>query len=186
MGVDNDRFVCELGPLPISSVDRDSWKIGWEAAAMLDCLMSGGTLSQGHVLVAPARVVARESTRTIPVSDPFLAGLIARARAHLDKPFGVEWFVEHGKRSRRWLEMRFRDELGHTPMEIINRLRVGKARDLLANPGGESRSLTDIAAQCGFTDLRQLRVVFNRHTGMTPAQYRRAHLLRPPPSVVIE
>jgi len=179
MGVDNDQFVCEQGPVPITSIVRDDWKVGWEAAAMLDCLMSGGTLPKTHVLIEPARVEARQSTHTIPIFDPFLAGLIADARAHLDKPFGVEWFVERGKCSRRWLEMRFQTEIGQTPLAVINRLRVGKARDMLADPTHESLSLSDIAAQCGFADLRRFRIVFYRHTGMTPKQYRRAHP-RPP------
>ena len=172
IGVDNDQFVCEQSPVSISSVERDDWKVGWEAAAMLDRLMSGEKLSKTHVLVDPARVEARQSTRTIPVTDSFLAGLIAEAREHLDRPFGVEWFVERGKCSRRWLETRFRAELGQTPLVIINRLRVGKARDMLANTG---QSLSDIAVQCGFSDLRRFRVVFFRHTSMTPKQYRQAH-----------
>jgi len=172
MGVDNDSFVCEHGPVPITSIERDDWKSGWEAAAMLDQLMSGGKLPRNHVLTDPARVEARESTRTIPVTDTFLAGLIAEARGHLDKSFGVEWFVERGKCSRRWLETRFRAELGQTPLVILNRMRVGKARDMLANSG---QSLSDIAVQCGFSDLRRFRVVFYRHTGMTPKQYRQAH-----------
>jgi len=147
-------------------------------------LMSGRKLPQNPVLIAPVRVEARQSTRTIPVADPFLAGLIAEARAHLDKSFGVEWFVEHGKCSRRWLETRFRAELGQTPLTVINRLRVSKARDLLTSPGHELLRLSDIAAQCGFADLRRFRVVFQKHTGMTPKQYRRAHPRAP--TVAIE
>jgi len=183
MGVNNDRFVCEQGPVPITSVDRNDWKVGWEAAAMLDCLMSGQTPPVNPVLIEPRRVEARQSTRTMPVTDPFLASLIAEARANLHKPFGVEWFIEQGKCSRRLLEMRFRAELGQTPLMVINKLRVGKARDLLADSKHELLRSADIAAMCGFPNLRRFCIVFRKLTGMTPKEYRRAHAR--PPAVVI-
>jgi len=171
MGVDNDLFVCEQGPAPLTSIVRDDWKKGWEAAAMLDRLMSGRRLEKNPVLIAPLRVEARQSTSTIPVADPFLAKLISEARAQLGKPFDVKWLVERGNCSRRWLEMRFRAELGHTPLEVINRLRVDKARNLLANP---RLKLAEIAAQCSFADPGRLREVFTKLAGMTPKEYRAA------------
>jgi len=174
LGVDNDEFVCEQGPVPISSIARNDWKAGWEAAAMLDRLMSGRTFLENPVLIEPERVVTRKSTDTMPVNDPLIAGLVAGARAQLDKNFGVEWFVEHGKRSRRWIETRFRKVLGQPPAVIINKLRVDKARGLLADAKNETMKLSAIAAQCGFRDLRRFRIVFSAHAGMTPKQYRAA------------
>ena len=175
MGVDNDQFVCEQAPVSLTSIVRDDWKTGWEAAAMLDRLMSGKPIEENPVLIEPVRVESRASTRTLPVSDPFLASLVAEARARIGEPFGVEWFLEHGKCSRRWLETRFRAELGLTPLAVINRLRLGKARDLLVEPESERLRLSDIARQCGFPSQQRFRIVFRKHTGMTPRQFRREH-----------
>ena len=41
LGVDNDPTVCEFCRPTLSSVSRDAWRMGYEAAAMLDILMSG-------------------------------------------------------------------------------------------------------------------------------------------------
>jgi len=181
MGVDNDQFVCEQGLVPLTSIVRNEWKLGWEAAAMLDGLMAGAKPPRKPVFVEPVRVEARKSTSTLPVTDPFLARLVAEARANLDKPFGVEWLMARGNCSRRWLEMRFHATLGRTPLEVLNLMRVGRARDLL---GDASLSLSDIARQCGFTDSRRFRLVFNKHMGATPRQYRRDRLRAP--AVAIE
>jgi LacI family transcriptional regulator len=173
-GVDNNPSVCELSPVPLTSIARNDWKVGWEAAAMLDRLMHGEAIPQKPLLIKPEGIVTRKSTETMAINDPVLARLVAEARQQLHKPFGVNWFVQHSKQSRRWLEMRFREVLGQSPLAVINRLRVAKARELLAGAGQEERRLSDIAAQCGFADLRRLRLVFTKHTGITPKQFRHA------------
>ena len=174
LGVDNDQTICDLGSVPLTSIARNDWKAGWEAAAMLDRLMAGKTISTNPVLIEPERVVVRKSTETMPVDDPFLARLIADARTELGKPFGVEWFVQRSGCSRSWLERHFRAELGHPPLTILNRLRVARAREILSDAGRETLSLSAIAAQCGFADLRRFRLVFTKHMGATPKQFRRA------------
>ncbi|MDR2673351.1 MAG: DNA-binding transcriptional regulator [Opitutaceae bacterium] len=174
LGVDNDPAVCQLGPVALTSIARNDWKVGWEAAAMLDRAMAGAAPPQTPLLIEPEQVVPRKSTETMAVHDPFVADLLAELRRHLDKPFGVEWLVRHSGRSRRWLELRFREALGQPPLAVINRLRVARAKELLAGAGHEAMSLSDIAAQCGFADLRRLRLVFTKHTGMPPKRFRRA------------
>jgi AraC-like DNA-binding protein len=54
---------------------------------------------------------------------------------------------------------------------VITKLRIDRARQLLVAPG--RRTLTDIAATCGFHDLRRFRLTFERHVGISPAKYRK-------------
>jgi LacI family transcriptional regulator len=170
MGVDNDPAVCELGAVPITSVARNDWKVGWEAAALLDRLMNGEATSGAPILVAPERVVQRASTEAFAVDDAFVAGLLAEMRARIEKPFGVEWLMEKTGRSRRWLELHFRKTVGKSPYAVITQLRVAKAQELLA--GKTHMPLTDIAAQCGFSDPRRFRIVFRQATGVLPKAFR--------------
>ncbi len=170
IGVDNDPVICELGAVPITSVARNDWKVGWEAAAMLDRLMNGEPPPRVPHFVEPEQIVERKSTDTLAVDDAAMAGLLAELRENLDKPFGVEWLVERSGRSRRWLELRFREELGRSPREVIHQLRVARARELLA--GDKQMSLTDIAARCGFADLRRFRMVFRHVQGVLPRKFR--------------
>ena len=41
LGVDNDVTLCELADPPLSSIDQDLERIGYEAASLLDRLMAG-------------------------------------------------------------------------------------------------------------------------------------------------
>lgn len=58
-----------------------------------------------------------------------------------------------------------------TPGQYVRKLRVDYAMNALA--GGDS--LSDIAAQAGFSDQSHLGRVFRAATGMTPRQFRLAH-----------
>jgi len=57
-----------------------------------------------------------------------------------------------------------------TPMEYINKIRIGKAAQmLLAQP---TFSATDIAFECGFSSAQYFTTVFKRHFRKTPQAYR--------------
>lgn len=63
----------------------------------------------------------------------------------------------------------FKNATGQTPHQWLIRLRVERAKDLLAN---RSMNLSIIAEECGFTDQSHFTKVFSRETGMTPAVWR--------------
>lgn len=172
LGVDNDPVACELCQPPLSSVSRNDWKVGWEAAALLDRLIRGDSPPLPPVVrVPPDGVVARRSTDTLAVEDPQIALLTQYVRAHLGEPFGVERLLERSKMSRRLLERRFKECLGRNPYTFIIEERVNLARKLLAAP--EQLTLTDVASACGFSELRRFRLTFQRIAGMPPAEFRR-------------
>jgi AraC-like DNA-binding protein len=64
----------------------------------------------------------------------------------------------------------FRDVFGETPHEYLTRVRVEKARHLLAVTG---RSVTDVCFDVGFTSLGSFSTLFKRHVGESPAAFRR-------------
>ncbi|MDR0902615.1 MAG: XylR family transcriptional regulator [Opitutaceae bacterium] len=171
MGVDNDPSICQLSSVSLTSIARNDRKLGWTAAEVLDHAMAGHEMEDKLVSIEPEPVVMRKSTETLAIDDPVVAGLVAGLREHLGKPFGVEWLVSHSNRSRRWLEVHFRQALGQPPLAIINNLRVAKASEMLRSASNKHVALTDIAAQCGFTDLRHFRIVFSKHMGMTPKKF---------------
>lgn len=178
IGVDNDVVACELCQPPLTSVSRNDWLVGWEAARLLDQLISGS--AQGPLVrrIPPDGVVQRRSTDTLAIEDPVLARAVQHIREHLHQPFGVERLVEHCGLSRRRLEHRFQQALGCSPYAFIVAQRVERAKQLLASP--QPKTLTAVATACGFTELRRLRLVFRRLTGLSPAQFRRAALRQQP------
>jgi AraC-like DNA-binding protein len=58
-----------------------------------------------------------------------------------------------------------------TPMEYLNRIRIGKAAMMLESRPGVSA--TDIAYKCGFSSTQYFTTVFKRHFGKTPQAYRK-------------
>ena len=172
MGVDNDPMVCDFCDPPLTSISRNDYQVGWEAAALLDQMMAGNPAPEKPVRIPPAGVVERRSTDTVAVEDPLVAEAIQYMRQHVGEHFGVEELLEQLPLSRRSLEYRFRSSLGRSPYDYLNQIRVDKAKRLLSDP--HRSSLTKIAMDCGFGDLRRFRIVFQRLVSANPAEYRQA------------
>jgi LacI family transcriptional regulator len=172
IGVDNDPMVCDFCDPPLTSVSRNDYQVGYEAAALLDRLLAGGSPPEKPARIAPAGIVQRESTNTVAVEDSYVAEAIRYMRDHVHEHFGVEELLQQLPLSRRSLEYRFRAALGRSPYDYLNQIRVDQAKRLLSNP--HRTSLTKIALACGFGDLRRFRIVFQRHVAANPAEYRQA------------
>ena len=67
IGTDNDPTICEFCQPTLSSISRSAWKVGYEAAALLDRLMAGNPAPEHDILIPPDGLVARLSTDTIAV-----------------------------------------------------------------------------------------------------------------------
>jgi LacI family transcriptional regulator len=171
VGVDNDPIACEASHPTLTTVARNDERIGYQAAKLLDQLMSGKRPSRSTVLVPPVGVVSRDSTDMVAVDDPKLSQAVQFIRQHLSEPFNVDDLLRQVAVSRRWLEYRFRDRFGRSPHDYISEARVERAKRLLEQT--PKLHLNEIAKISGFTDSRNLRLVFHRQTGMTPAEYRR-------------
>jgi len=177
VGVGNDPLICDTSPPTLTSVARNGREIGRRVAQLLDRLMAGRRPPKADVLVPPAGVVARQSTDVVAVDDPELSQAVRFIRDHLGRPFTVEDLLGEVPVSRRWLEYRFRERFGRSPYEYICEARVERAKQLLL--GAERLSAEEIARACGFSGARNLRLVFERLTGTTPAQYRRREAAQP-------
>jgi len=64
----------------------------------------------------------------------------------------------------------YKKKTGRAPYQAIELFRLEAARRLLES---SPRNLDQIARQCGFADAERLRVIFHRHLGMSPSDYRR-------------
>jgi AraC family transcriptional regulator, positive regulator of tynA and feaB len=77
--------------------------------------------------------------------------------------------------SRRYLRMMFSGD-EETVSAYILRSRLEEAAKQIANVLWRGRTLANIAYACGFTSAAHFTRVFHAHFGMTPRQYREAHL----------
>lgn len=176
LGVDNDPTVCEFCRPTVSSVSRNAWRMGYEAASLLDNLMAGKAPPAHDILIPPDGVVARQSTDTIAIDDLRVAAAMHFMRDRAAEQFNIAQLAEHLSISRRQLELRFRQSLGCSPYECLCRLRVEQAKNLLTGP--HELKLQMIAKSCGFSNEERMRLVFQRLTGTTPVNYRRDRRMR--------
>ncbi len=65
----------------------------------------------------------------------------------------------------------FRQELGTTPIEYLQRFRINQAKRLLKET---ERSVTEIALDVGFSDSGYFSRIFRREVGMAPETFRRS------------
>jgi LacI family transcriptional regulator len=172
VGVDNDPVVCDFCDPPLTSVSRNDYQVGFEAAVLLEQLMDGVPPPEKPIRIPPAGIVPRRSTDTVSVEDPYVAEAIRFMRDNVQQHFGVDELLNQVPLSRRSLEYRFRASMGRSPYDYLNQIRVDQAKRLLSDP--HRSSLTKIAVACGFGDLRRFRIVFQRLVFANPAEYRQA------------
>jgi LacI family transcriptional regulator len=172
IGVDNSEVACEFSQVPISSVARNNWREGYEAAALLDRLMAGKQPPKHDILIPPEGVVTRRSTDAEAIDNPHVAAAVRLIHEHLGEPFGIEILENRLAVSRRYLYYQFQRCLKCTPHQYVSRARVERAKEMLEGP--DKPKLRSIARACGFSNTTRLGLVFNRITGMTLAEYRRS------------
>jgi LacI family transcriptional regulator len=172
LGVDNDVVLCELSDPPLSSIDQDLERIGYEAAALLDRLMGGEKPPGDAILVAPLEVVSRHSTDTVAIDDPAVAIALRLIRQHACDHRGIDHIADRTGLSRRVLQRRFKALTGRTLQEEIQAAQLARVRQMLAET---DLKLDSIARKAGFTYIGYMCSFFKKQTGMTPGEYRRLH-----------
>ena len=169
VGVDNDEVLCELCDPPLSSIIPNPQRIGYEAAAMLDRLMTGAKPSVKGMLIEPIGLKTRQSSDVLAVEDPDVAAAMTYIRDHAADGCTVQDVLDHVPLGRSCLERRFRKYLGRSPQSEIHMMRIKRIRQLLA---GTDLSLSRIAELVGYEHPEYMNVVFKRVTSQTPGQYR--------------
>ena len=171
LGVDNDPVVCSVSFPPLSSIDLNSRRVGYEAAALLDRLMAGLTPPKRNMLVEPGRVITRESTDVMAVDDADVAHAIRMIREHACRGLRVTEIADSLGLSLRALQQRFQRVLHRTPKQELLRVQIERAKMLLMQT---DLSVESVAKRCGFTAFEYFVRAFRRETGSTPRVYRKS------------
>jgi LacI family transcriptional regulator len=169
VGVGNDPVLCETVRPTLSSLDLDARRIGYEAARLLAEKMAGKDTRE-IVEIPPSRVVIRQSTDHMAISDPDVVQAMHFIRDYACSGINVYRVAEEVGLSRRGLERRFQQYVGTTPKAEITRVRIEHAKSLLAYTDQLSER---ISRKIGFASLAYFTTAFRREVGMTPNAYRR-------------
>jgi len=171
IGVDNNELFCQLSNPPLSSVDENCERIGYEGAALLDRLMNSRRVRRQLVVVPPRGVVARHSTEIVATDDAVVAHAAEFIRQNACRGITMKDLLDEVLVSRRCLELRFKRFLGWSPTAEIRRVQLQKAKELLADT---DLSMPQIARATGLSSAERLSVIFRRELRTTPTQYRKA------------
>lgn len=172
IGVDNDEVLCDLCAPPLSSVQPNARRTGYEAAAMLARMMRGERLASQTRYVEPVRVVERQSTEVVAVADEKVAAALRFIREHVGDGIDVSDVLRAVPMSRTLLERKFQAALGHSPHRQIVHQRIERAKQLLAE---SEVSIAVVAELAGFSDASYLSMAFRRETGESPRAFRARH-----------
>lgn len=172
IGVDNDELMCNLTSPPLSSIQTDAAGTGFLAASLLDKLMSGAALPQELRLIEPLRVVTRQSSDLMSVSDPIVAKALQLIHAKADQGIAVATVQRAVGLSRRSLDYHFLNALGRTVHEEVTRVRMDRLANLLISTDW---TLGQLAERLNFSHSEYMGVAFKKFTGKSPGEYRRTN-----------
>jgi LacI family transcriptional regulator len=173
VGVDNDEHLCDLSIPPLTSVDVNSEQIGYEAAKLLEKMMSGEKNPPRTTFVNPRGVVARRSTDVIASEDPEVNRAVAFIREHGNRPINVVDVLAHLRMSRASLQERMKRVLGHTIHEEIERVRMARVKELLV---ASDMTIKQVTYAAGFSSVQYMTRVFRAAAGETPARFRKQRI----------
>ena len=88
---------------------------------------------------------------------------------HLETPLTLATVAERSGVSARQLQRLFEQELGATPRHWYLRLRLERARQLLAET---DLDILSVGLACGFTSASSFSRAFRQHFAKTPRQIR--------------
>lgn len=169
VGVDNDEVLCDLSDPPLSSVEPDMERIGFEGAVLLDQMMAGKKPPLAPIRIDPKGVVARRSTEVLAIEDGHIATVIRFVREHACEGIDVSDLVKVVPLSRSTLERRFVKVIGHSPKDEIMRVRLNRAKQLLADT---SLPIEFVAEKVGLEHTEYLSRIFKKKVGLTPSRFR--------------
>lgn len=98
------------------------------------------------------------------------AGIVAFMEENLAEEIELPALAAKANMSINTFLRVFKTSTGASPMEYLNRLRIDKAKRLLA---GTRQSVGEVAAHCGFQDSNYFTRRFRAATGMSPREFRK-------------
>jgi LacI family transcriptional regulator len=174
LGVDNDDMICDLSDPPLSSIELDSEKSGYEAARLMEQMIESKTCSGPDIIVKETQVVTRHSTDIFASKDKYIVSALKYIHGNLDKNLKVDQVLKEVPLSRRSLEKRFMMTTGYPVYEYIYNQRIERFTQLLLET---DMTIFEIALDLGLSDSKNIARQFKQIKGLTPMEYRKKHLV---------
>lgn len=169
VGAENYLLAPDAMHTPISSVDTNLEMLGYTGAELLDQIMHGKRPPKQAIRIPAAGIAIRKSSDLLAVSHKGVARSLRFIWENSHNPISVKDLIGVAAMSRRGLHKAFMEHIGRTPGQEIHRVRIERAKQLLAESGHKMEVL---AGMCGYQSANSFCVAFKQATGMSPKQYR--------------
>ena len=156
----------------LSVLEHDWFEVGYQAATLLDELMQGKVIHPQHRLIAPTRVIQRESTDVFLCEDEMVSDAMRYISEHCRQELRIEDVADALQTSERTLGRKFDAVLGRSVKEEITRLRIDALKLMIEET---DRPLVELANSFGFSSPGQFTRYFSKAVGMTPSAYRKKY-----------
>lgn len=176
---------------PAVALDRQAILTSEDRLMCAGAMTSSLNLAIEIVAQQGSAELARKCARTMMIDtsrqvQPFLQGAILEGesnhpvvlraqhwlQAHLREKIDLSRLAQHLGVSSRSLNRYFRKELGMTPLEYLQGLRIENAKLMLEKT---HLPLSQIVSDVGYSDVRSFTALFQRQVGMKPSVFR-AHV----------
>ncbi|MEI2263947.1 XylR family transcriptional regulator [Erwinia sp. CGal63] len=169
IGIDNEELTRYLSRISLSSVVQGTRRMGFEAARLLDNMLSGRRVRTEPVIVAPESVIGRQSTDYRSIIDAMVVKAMGFIRKNACRGATVEQVLESVGTSRSNLDKKFMCELGTTIHKVIQDEKFARAKELLETT---SLPVAEISRLCGYSTPQYFCTVSRQNLAMTPIKYR--------------
>ena len=173
LGTDNNPDWCEGSSPTLSSIQLDFERMGYLAAKMLSqkiCQHGPDGGGDGvSASIGPMLAVRRESTGGRGRMEPHILEAVEIIRREACNGLTVAELAARLPGSRRLLDLRFREAMGHSVLDEIQQVRLERVFDLLRQPGIRVGAIADFS---GFA-LHQLDKVFRTRFGCSLRDWRK-------------
>ena len=171
LSISDDRWGIFSDP-PISAVCADGDGLGYAAMKLLVAKLRGRRIPEQLVQIAPREVIARGSAERERDRTEHIANAVGYIDQHAFEGIGVDDVIRTTQLvSRRKFYDDFAAQVGCSPADYIRRVKMVRAKELLAT----TMSIKRIALACGFQNVPRLYDAFTRSEGETPVAFRRKH-----------
>jgi LacI family transcriptional regulator len=168
LGAENYLMAPDAMRTPVSSVDTNLETLGYTGAALLADLMNGSKSPLKPIRVPAAGIVTRKSD-LLAIRHKGVANSLRFIWEHSSQPISVKDLVGVAAMSRRGLHKAFIENVGRTPGQELQRVRIDRAKRLLAE---SNHKLEVLASLCGYQSANSFCVAFKQATGLSPKQFR--------------
>ena len=173
LGVDNDQMTCNLSDPPLSSINLDTEKGGYEAAKLMHQLISKKNYAAHNIVVKPTHIITRQSTDITSASDQLIAKALKFIHQNIGDKINVSDVLKEVPLSRRSFEKRFYDITGVAVYKYIYNLKIQKFAERLLET---NKTVSEIAMESSFALSNNISRQFKQVKGCTPKEYRKQHI----------